>query len=200
MRRFNDLFKEKHSKAIQVNEAKVLTSFEQVYNVLLEKYNINSYEDLSEKYQIIFAGELNNYWDEENGLTEKGQNFLKQKSAILNENATLLQKRNFLKNKANIIIKETFRQVGMRTKFYDIIDEMYNTIGATSLKQVLDPATISNILKESLTEASEEFIDGINAELAEACKSTMKKEMEEPKKVKGKKLLLDSKKFKKLKK
>ena len=170
MRKFQDLFKEKQTRALQVNEEQVLYDFQKVYGALLEKYSINDFYTLNEKYQEVFLGELNNYWEEETGLTGKGNLFLTQKSAFLNENATPLQKKNYLKKKAVVVIDETLRQSNMKYKLYDILDEMFNKINASELKDVLSPATIHNVISEAFNESLVSFMSKIDSELSKTKK------------------------------
>jgi hypothetical protein len=61
MRKFNDILKEKQNKALEVNESKVLNEFQQVYNALLEKYKVVSFDNLNEGYQNLFAKEINKF-------------------------------------------------------------------------------------------------------------------------------------------
>jgi len=171
MRKFQDLFREKQTKALQLNEGIVLGDFKKVYSALLEKYNIVDFYKLNEKYQNIFLGELNNYWTEDSGLTEKGEKFLVQRSDFLNENATVLQKKNFLKKKATVVIDETLRQSNMKFKLYDVIDEMYTKINATELRDVLSPVTIHNVISEAFSESLAEFMNNINVELTKSTKT-----------------------------
>jgi len=170
MKKFQDLFKEKQTRALQVNEEQVLYDFQKVYSALLEKYSINDFYKLNEKYQEVFLGELNNYWEEETGLTGKGNLFLTQRSAFLNENATPLQKKNYLKKKAIAVIDESLRQSNMKYKLYDVIDEMYSKINASELKDVLSPATIHNVLTEAFNESLSSFMSKIDSELSKTKK------------------------------
>jgi hypothetical protein len=170
MKKFQDLFKEKQTRALQVNEEQVLYDFQKVYSALLEKYSISDFYKLNEKYQQVFLGELNNYWEEETGLTGKGNLFLTQRSAFLNENATPLQKKNYLKKKAVTVIDESLRQSNMKYKLYDIIDEMYSKINASELKDVLSPATIHNIIVEAFNESLTSFMSKIDSELSKTKK------------------------------
>lgn len=168
MRKFNDILKEKQNKALEVNESKVLNDFQQVYNALLEKYKVVSFDTLNEGYQNLFAKEINKFWDESTGLTEKGQQFLKLRSAFLHEDSSPLQKKLYLKKKALPIINETLRQGNIKYKLYDIIDEMYNSIGASSLSDVLTTKTILNTIQECLMESTKEILDDMSKELNES--------------------------------
>jgi len=168
MRKFNEVYKEKLNEAESIQESNILDSFKQVYSSLLETYKVNEFYSLDEKTQYAFLSELNEYWSEENGISDKGQLFLQNKSSILTENSTDLQKKNFIKSKLNVIIDESIRQIDLKYKVYDIIDEVYKQINAKNIDDVLDPKEITNTVKESLSECFTKFIKGISHELNES--------------------------------
>jgi hypothetical protein len=170
MRKFSEVFKEKQAKAISVNESVVLTSFQKVYKVLLEKYDITNFYDLNEETQNSFARELNSYWTEESGLTERGHRFLKNTSETLHESATALQKKNYLKKKATTVISETIRQADMKYKLYDVIDEMFQQVNGEKLADVLTPEQIVNVLSECFSESLSNFVAEIDQELKQTKK------------------------------
>jgi hypothetical protein len=170
MRKFQDLFKEKQTSALQLKEHQVLYDFKKVYSALLEKYNIVDFYKLNEKYQEVFLGELNNYWDEEEGLSEKGNRFLDQRSDYLYENSTPLQKKNYLKKKATVVISESLRQYNMKMKLYDIVDEMYTKINAEHLSDILSPEMITNVIQESFNNVLNDFVEDIRKELKQTKK------------------------------
>ena len=55
MRKFQEIFREKQARALQINEGIVLEDFKKVYSALLEKYNIVDFYSLNEKYQQVFC-------------------------------------------------------------------------------------------------------------------------------------------------
>ena len=168
IRKFHVVYKEKQNKAREIHESKVLNEFKGVYSTLLEKYNINDFYKLNEEEQVTFLAELNSYWTEEEGLSEKGSRFLKTRSDVLSENSTTLQKKNFLKKKASNIISESIRQSDIKWKIYDIIDEMYNEIQATGVADILSPDIITNIIQESFQNSIVEVVNEIKFELNES--------------------------------
>lgn len=170
MKKFHDVYKEKQNRALEVFENKVLTDFKNVYGTLLDKYNTSDFYTLNEEQQDTFTAELNSFWTEESGLTEKGSKFLQIKSDVLSESSTTLQKRNFLKDKAVKIINETLRQSDMKWKLYDIIDEMYSEIDASNLGDILSPESITKVIKESFETTLSKFVKEINHELNESAK------------------------------
>ncbi len=175
MKKFHDVYKKKQNRALEVFENKVLSDFKNVYSTLLDKYNINDFYKLNEEQQETFSAELNSFWTEENGLTEKGEKFLQVKSDVLSESSTTLQKRNFLKDKTTKIINETLRQSEMKWKLYDIIDEMYSEVEASNLGDILSPESITNVIKESFEISLSKFVKEINHELNESDKDSKKK-------------------------
>ena len=116
MRKFGEIYKEKVYEAEVQQENKILTDFKVVYNAMLEHYGLSAIHDLNEKSQISFLTELNKYWSEEEGLSEKGQLFLENRSMELNENSTATQRKNFLRIKSYTIINETLRQSDIKYK------------------------------------------------------------------------------------
>lgn len=167
MKKFNEIYKEKLNEAEIRKENKVLSDFKLIYKAMLENYNISSVKDLDEDSQLSFLTELSYYWDEENGLSEKGKNFLKKRDTTLNENSTVTQKKNYLKSKSYVVINETFKQANFRKRVYDVIDEMYYQLKASDLSDILSPDTIVSIVNESLNKVSKEFINEIYNELKE---------------------------------
>jgi hypothetical protein len=170
MRKFHDVYKEKQTKAAEIFEGRVIGEFKSVYSTLLEKYRISDFYTLNEEEQLTFLAELNSYWTEEEGLSEKGHKFLQIRSDVLSESSTTLQKRNFLKNKAAVIVSETLRQSELKWKIYDIIDEMYSEIQAKGITDVLSPDIISDIIHESLKLSVDGFVKEIRTELNESAK------------------------------
>jgi len=168
MKKFQELYKEKISKAEEIQESKVLTDFRNVYNMMLEHYSITSIHELDEESQLSFLTELNHYWSEEEGLSEKGEKFMAKRSLILNENSTSQQKKNFLKTKVQTVINETVRQSELKWKLYDVIDSMYNQLNASSLKDILTPDMIKNIIFETFSNTVDEFTKNIHKELSES--------------------------------
>jgi hypothetical protein len=172
MRKFGELYKEKLNESQQLHESTVVNDFKKIYSALLEHYKLTAIHDLNEKSQVSFLTELNQYWSEEKGLSDLGQNFLKKRETRLTENSTPLQKKNFLKSKANILLSETIRQTDMKYKTYAIIDEMFSQIKGENIDDVLSPAMISDIITEAFAESVEDFISNIRHELTESNKGS----------------------------
>lgn len=170
MRKFHTVYKEKQNRAAELFEAKVVNEFKDVYSTLLDKYSITDFYALNEEEQMTFLAELNSYWSEEEGVSEKGQKFLRTRSDVLSESSTTLQKKNFLKDKASVIISESLRQGGVKWKIYDIIDEMYKEIRATDINEVLAPNIITDIIKESFVNSLNKFMKEMRYELTESAK------------------------------
>ena len=168
MKKFAEIYKEKLSQAEIQQETKVLESFKHVYSAMLDHYGLTTIHDLDEESQLSFLTELNHYWSEEEGISEKGEKFLQKRSMILNENSTSVQKKNFLKEKATILINETLRQTNMKYKLYDIIDTMYKQIKASNLRDILSPDMITTIIAESFARSLDDFVTDINKELRES--------------------------------
>lgn len=175
MRKFGEVVKEKIQISDQRQENKILEDFKTVYNSMLEHYGLQTVRQLDEESQLSFLTELNHYWSEEEGLSEKGQQFLEKRSMELNEASTATQKKNFLKAKSYAVINETLRQSGLKTKLYDVIDEMYNQLKASDVSDILSPDMITNIITESFTKSLTEFTSRINKELNDSVKVEPKK-------------------------
>jgi len=177
MRKFDKIYKEKLDESQQQHDTKVLYDFKRVYNTLLEVYDIISVHDLSEKKQTAFLTEINHYWNEGIGLTEKGRIFLNKKMSIMTENSTINQKRNYFKSKTKNIVTETLRQTDTKYRIYDIIDKMYKEIKANNISDVLTPSMITNTIKESFEEVLNDFTYEILNELRESEKYNSKNEV-----------------------
>lgn len=174
MKKFGEIYKEKLNEAETRQESKILADFQLVYNAMLEHYGLTSVKQLDEESQLSFLTELNHYWSEEQGLNERGENFLTKRSMSLNENSTAVQKKNFLRAKSYAVINETLRQTHLKTRLYDVIDEMYKQLKASDISDILTPDMITGIIKESLTKATTEFVNGIGNELNESIKPKRK--------------------------
>jgi hypothetical protein len=182
MRKFHQIYKEKLDKANELFESKVLGEFKNVYQTLLEKYNIYDFYSLNEEEQVTFLAELNSYWSEEEGLSPKGAKFLQIHSDVLSEGSTTLQKRNYLKEKSSIVINETLRQSDVKWKIYEIIEEMYKEISASDIDDVLSPETIVGIIKESFSKSLDNLVNEIDYELTESAKEVELSETKKQKK------------------
>ena len=178
MRKFGEVYKEKMNESEQLHESKIVEDFRKIYNALLEHYNLTAIHDLNETSQLSFLTELNQYWSEEEGLSELGQNFLKKKTPRLNENSTPLQKKNYLKDRATLLLSETLRQTDANNRLYNVIDEMHEQVKGESISDVLSPNMIGDIITEAFAESLDDFIMNIRRELSESDK---KEEVEEPK-------------------
>jgi len=174
MRKFGVIFKEKQEVAETLKENAILRDFKKVYSALLEKYEIKSVHDLDEKTQNAFITEVSNYWDENIGLTEKGSKFLRTRSTFLNENSTVLQKKNFLKSKLIALINETLRQTELKWKVYDILDEMYKETKSKRISDVLSPEVITSTIDECFKVSLKNFENNIKNELSESAKPEQK--------------------------
>ena len=170
MRKFTSVYKEKVNESKQLHESNIVGDFRRIYNAMLEHYNLTAIHDLNKKSQIAFLSELNKYWSEEKGLNEEGITFLEKRSLRLTENSTPLQKKNFLKSKANVLLNETMRQNDLKYKVYSIIDEMFTQVEGESIDDVLSPNVISDILTEAMAESLDEFITNIRHELSKSVK------------------------------
>jgi len=168
MRKFGEIYKQKVTEAEIRQENKILEDFKHVYSALLDHYGLKSVHELDDEAQVSFLTELNGYWSEKEGLNEKGKTFLEKRSMELNENSTAIQRKNFLREKCNIVINETIRQSKLKYKLYDIIDEMYKQINASDLSDVLSPEMITNIITETLNKTIEDFTSNIRKELKES--------------------------------
>lgn len=181
MRKFGDAYKEKMVKHEQLHEAKVVNEFKQIYNSLLEHYNLTAIHDLNEKSQVAFLTELNQYWTEETGLTDIGRNFLKKRTPILTENSTPLQKKNYLKDKVGILLSETLRQNDIKYKVYNVIDEMYQQVKGKNINSVMSPETINNTITEAFATVLDQFVKDIYIEISESAKPKSVNENKKPK-------------------
>jgi len=179
MKNFNELYKEKVNESEQLHESKIVGDFRKIYYALLEHYNLTAIDDLNEKSKLSFLTELNHYWNEETGLNEDGKEFLEKRSLRLTENSTPLQKKNFLKSKASILISETIRQNDVKYKLYSIIDEMYQQVKGGSIEDVLSPNVISDILTEAMAESLDDLVSTIRGELNESIKKPKAKKINE---------------------
>jgi len=166
MRKFNAVFKEKQAISEQVLEERTLKQFKSVYSELLEQYEVTEFYDLDENTQVAFLRELNEYWTEEEGISEKGTEFLETKSSILTESSTPLQKKSYLKNKATAVINETLRQADLKNKLYGVLDEMYKSIKAEEISDVLPADAISGTILESFGSALEGLMTEMVYELS----------------------------------
>ena len=81
------------------------------------------------------------------------------------------QKKNFLQEKANIVIGETLRQAEVKWKIYNILDEMYTETKASKISEVVSSKTAIDILKEAFQKNIKELLSEINYELSENSKS-----------------------------
>jgi hypothetical protein len=170
MRKFNTVFKEKQNESIKNHEDKVLNEFKDVYAKLLENYNITSLNVLNESSKTAFMSQINEMWNDEIGLSDKGKKFLNDNCLFLTENSTPAQKKHYLKQKSAILLKESFRQYDLKFKFYDIIDAMYEQVKGDNLGDVLTPTSIMTILGETFNEVATEFLRNIQTELKESAK------------------------------
>jgi hypothetical protein len=168
MRKFNEIYKDKLSEAETRQESKVLDDFKKVYSAMLEHYGLKSIHELNEESKLSFLTELNHYWSEEDGVNEKGEKFLLKRSMSLNENSTAVQKKNFLREKATVLIRETLRQSDLKFKLYDVVDEIFAQTKASDLRDVMSPDMITSIVAESFVKAIDEFDTNINNELKES--------------------------------
>jgi hypothetical protein len=168
MKKFSEIYKEKVNKAELQQENNVLEGFKKIYGAMLDHYGLTAINNLNEESQLSFLTELNQYWSEEEGISEKGEKFLQKRSMTLNENSTAVQKKNFLKEKASIVIAETLRQTNIKYKLYDVIDEMYKQTKSSNLRDVLSPDMITTIIAESFSKTLDEFVTNINKELKES--------------------------------
>lgn len=174
MRKFHEIYKEKLSESENLQENKILSEFRNIYSVLLEHYEVTSIHDLDDETQLSFLTELNHYWSEEKGLSEKGEKFIAKKSLNLNENSTPQQKKNFLKARVSTVIDETIRQSELKWKIYNLIDEMYQTLNVKSLREILTADMITNIILESFSKTVDEFTANIHKELSESSEKPKK--------------------------
>ncbi len=176
MKKFNVIYKTKLNETIKSREDSLLASFKGVYSVLLEKYSTTNYEALSEKYKNAFVAELAIYWNEKEGLTEKGKKFIETRSSILTESSTKVQKSNYFKTRLKGILNEQLNGRGQELKFkiYDVIDEMYKTINATNISDILSTDMISTIVYETFIDSLNEFTENLKTELSESAKPKRK--------------------------
>ena len=175
MRKWGVIYKEKLNESENRKEAKILNDFQTVYSAMLEHYGLRNVKQLNERSQTSFLTEMNHYWTEESGITEKGQKFLEKRSMELNENSTATQKKNFLRAKSYAVINETIRQTNLKHRLYDVIDEMYTQLNAENLRDILTPETIVQVISETLNKSLSEFTANINTELTESYKVSKKK-------------------------
>jgi len=165
MRKFTAVFKEKQAISEQVLETRLLNEFKDVYAGLLEQYETTEFHELDENTKVAFLRELNEYWTEEEGISEKGTNFLKTKSVLITENSTPLQKQSYLRNKVATVVSETLRQSGLKDKIYKVLDEMYNNTKAEDITDVLPADAISGTILESFGISLQDLMTEIVYEL-----------------------------------
>lgn len=179
MRKFGEVYKKKMNEAEELHESMIVEDFRKIYNALLEHYNLTAIHDLNEKSQVAFLTELNQYWSEDEGLSELGENFLKKRTPRLNENSTPLQKKNYLKDRSALLLSETLRQNDIKHRLYTVLDEMFTQIKGEDISDVLSPKMIGDIVTEAFADSLDEFIMNIRKELTESTKKEKKVEKRE---------------------
>lgn len=175
MQRFSEIYKRKLNESEVHQETKVAEEFKSIYGAMLEFYGLRAINNLNEESKLSFLTELNRYWTEEEGLTEKGQAFLQKRSMSLNENSTAVQKKNYLRSKSYAVINETLRQSKVKYKLYDAIDEIYTQTAAKNITEILSPDTMYTIILESFNKAIANFMQQVNTELNESVKAVKHK-------------------------
>lgn len=165
MRKFTAVYKEKQAISEQLLETKLLKEFKNVYSGLLKQYEIAEFYELDENTKVAFLRELNEYWTEENGVSKKGKDFLKNKSVLITEDSTPLQKQSYLRNKVAIVISESLRQSGLKDKIYDVLDEMYKNTKSKEISDVLPTDAISGTILESFGISLQDLMTEIVYEL-----------------------------------
>jgi len=174
MRKFGEIYKEKVNESETLQENRIIKEFAVIYDIMLKHYGLNSVHQLNEESQLSFLTELNRYWNDADGLTDKGKQFIEKRSMELNENSTAIQKKNYLKDKTYAVINESLRLSNMKYRLYDVIDEMYNQLNASDLSDILTPDMITNIIFESFTKTINEFTSNIHKELSASVKPKKK--------------------------
>ena len=178
MRKFRTVLKTKQKRHDLVQEKKILLGFKKVYNALLEKYETSSFHDIDKDNKQIFLAELHSYWSEDKGLLKKGRRFLKGESDILNEQSSVVQKRQYMKKRITPIISEVLRQSNLKYKIYDVIDEVYRGTNAQNLNDVMTPDAMLDIMLESFQISLKDFMMEVQYELSENSKEEKEKEKE----------------------
>ena len=178
MKRFNEIYKQKLNESTVREENKILEDFKVVYAAMLEQHGLASVHQLDDEQQISFLTELNHYWSEEEGVSEKGMQFLKKRSLSLNENSTAVQKKNFLREKSYTLISETLRQGEIKWKLYDVVDTMYKQLKASDIMDILTPEMITGIIAESFNRVTEKILINIHKELSESVRPKRKYSVE----------------------
>lgn len=166
MRKFNAVYKEKQAISEKVLEERLLKEFKNVYSNLLEQYEATDFKKLDSDTQVAFLRELNEYWTEEEGLSDQGKVFLENKSALLTEASTPLQKKSYLKNKATAVIAESLKSVGIKDQLYSILDEMYKKTKSEEMSDVLPTDAISGTILESFGSALQDLMTEIVYEIS----------------------------------
>lgn len=179
MRKFNTVFKEKQTISEQVLEERLLNEFKEVYSGLLEQYEISEFHDLDENTQVAFLRELNEYWTEEEGLSEKGTHFLKTKSVLLTEDSTDLQKQSYLRNKSTVLISEVLRQSDIKGKLYEVLDEMFKNTKSEKIEEVLSPDAITGTILESFGVSLQDLLTEMVYELTPEPEALNEEELNE---------------------
>jgi len=174
MRKFGDLYKEKLNESESRQENRLLEEFGSVYNVMLGHYGLKSVHQLDEASQISFLTELDRYWNDLEGLTERGRQFMSNRSMELNERSTTEQKKNFLRAKTRAIVSETLRQSDVKYKLYEVLDQIYRQTKARDIRGILPTETIKSVLQESFGGALSSLIEEMNGELSESAKEAKK--------------------------
>lgn len=167
IKKFRTVFKEKQNISEMLHQKKVLSDFKEVYSNLLEQYEISDFNRLNEGSQKAFIAELQKYWSEDLGISQKGKEFLRDKSSTLTESSTELQKRTYLKNKATSVIEESLRQTDLKNRLYSILDEMYKNTNSEDIKEVLPVSQISSSILESFGKVLEGFMTEIVFEISD---------------------------------
>ena len=165
MRKFNSIVKEKQQIAESLLERKVLSEFKALYSALLEHYGTNDFKTLDSETQDAFLRELNEYWSEDEGLNKNGKNFLKHRSILLTESSTPFQKYLYLKRKAKAVVAEAFKAENLKGQIYDILNEMFESVNAKEIHDVLSPDAIGGTIIESFGSALEDLMSEIVYEI-----------------------------------
>jgi len=168
MKKFVDVVKKQEQQQNSTKDIAITESFKTVYGNLLSDYKVTSIQQLTKTDLKAFECHVSQYFDNYNGLTEAGKNYVRTRALDLNESSSPIQKANYLKTKLASKLNVIMNEHTIKYSVYEAIDEIYSATKAVRIGDVLTPETVGKLVKENLEAKINSIVEHIMIELKES--------------------------------
>lgn len=149
MRDYNSVYADKVMISEKYKEDMIVEGYQKILSALMEDNNVRNIGELEHGERMSFESKLQECFNINEGITEKGKSYLVDRKQFLTESSTNDERMTFLSKKIHSILEESVYLGGMKEKIYEAFNDIYVGVKATKFDEALSMKDFERCVRES---------------------------------------------------